>query len=251
MLSALPNLCHVNFTDVLFKNTTFHAVFARKTLLESVVLRDCSFPFDDTFPYIIKELNVSLASMRLRGFAMQNYCYAISNMLEPEYLRELRLDIPDMLRIFLPLFTSKATFVLLKVVELVIPSECPKLAPFLECCPQLRRLVLYLSKPVFHSLLEDDTVITVCTTLRDVEIHNVAAHLKKAAEERLCMLFPRTEHRCIYPSEYIVVVCPDTLVLISFVQVRIWIPRIFLKPNRNARSFMKKLLCFEGKWKWR
>jgi hypothetical protein len=140
MLAVLPNLACVQCTNVSFKSTWFQVAFAHRALpLDTLILHNCIIPFDTTESYRFRAVDVT-APQRMVGFGAQNYQYAIASLLEPTSLRELRLDMPDLLRGILGLLNSKDKFMLLKKAELVVPprvtaSSWPELALFLARCP--------------------------------------------------------------------------------------------------------------------
>jgi hypothetical protein len=192
MIEALPNLAHIECAHILFKTATFQAICARQVTLESVILRDCTFPLDETVTYNVKDVYV-VAPAGLTGFAAENFNYAVASLLVPERLRCLRLTAPDMLKDLLPLIASKAEFSNVETIELTFPSdtEIHKLVPFLERCPALRRLTLYLDKPGSDIVKQEGEVVRASIAISEVEVHGIPAEQKDVVQGRLRIVFPR------------------------------------------------------------
>jgi hypothetical protein len=170
-------------------------------LFESISLRDCSFPFDETISYRIKKIHMVVPS-HLRGFALQNYCYVAMNLLIPAHLRYLRLDAPFALKNFIDLLVTKDRFTFLDAAELVVPTgrTCPKLAPFLTCCPNLKRLVLHVDVPGSNLFLKDASIKASNTTITEVEVHGTPLPQKDVVAERMRALFPRATRVEVFSS---------------------------------------------------
>jgi hypothetical protein len=143
MLQACPTLTHVECTNMLFKTSGFQSTFARKAVMETIILRDCTIPLDETEVYQAKSVQV-IGPKGLSGFAAENYRYAIASLLAPQHLRRLRLDIPDMVQDLLPLLIAKDKFTALQAAEFSVPSDVtwPELDHFAERCPDTLRLAL-------------------------------------------------------------------------------------------------------------
>jgi hypothetical protein len=170
-------------------------------LFESISLQDCSFPFDETISYRIKNVHMVIPS-HLRGFALQNYCYAAMNLLVPAHLRYLRLDAPFALKAFIGLLVTKDRFTFLDVAELILPTgrACPKLEPFLTCCPNLKRLVLHVDVPGSNLFLKDSSIKASNTAITEVEVHGTPLQQKDVVAERIRALFPRATRIEVFSS---------------------------------------------------
>lgn len=144
MIADLPNLAHVQCTNILFKGATFQAITARKVPLESVILRNCTFQYDETVTYNVKDVHI-ISSNNLTGFAAENFVYAVSTLLVPSTLRRLQLETPDTVAEILALNTAKPEFSVLESVELALSKECPPLLEFFERCPSLRQVTMKIT----------------------------------------------------------------------------------------------------------
>jgi hypothetical protein len=143
MLAACPDLTHVECTNILFKTSSFQAVFARKAVMDTVILRNCTIPLDESETYRVKNVQVT-GPAGLSGFAAENHRYAVASLLIPEHLVRLCLDMPDLLQDLLPLLISKGDFTSLKAADLSVPSGAawPELGAFSKKCPGLSQLTL-------------------------------------------------------------------------------------------------------------
>jgi hypothetical protein len=144
LIAELPNLARAECTNILFKGATFQAITVRKLPLESAIFCNCTFQYDDTVTYNVKDVHV-IGPNNITGFAAENFAYAVSALLVPSTLRRLRLETPDTITQILALNTAKPEFSALESVELALSQECPPLLEFFRRCTSLRQVTLQIT----------------------------------------------------------------------------------------------------------
>jgi hypothetical protein len=205
LLAALPNLAHVSCTNIIFKTSTFHSVFVRSNALETVVLHNCGFPFDDTVLHSFKEVTV-MVSETVRRIEAQTCAWAILNLISAQHCRRLRVEGPNMmLKDLVRGLVAKGEYPCLNSLELMIPTGCDEgneLSSLLSRCPTLHQITLLLDKPAAKVMQATLLPPSLRPSLRHVEIR-LEPHsevLRGIVEEALEQNFPDATHTVIAKS---------------------------------------------------
>ena len=149
-LAALPNLRSATCTNMLMKTDHFQKLVSR-TGLRQIVMKDCTFSFDDVLPYRLEDVTLteSRTLAKVTGFAGTSFAYAATTILSPEHLRTVNLAMPMTISHLLPQLIELPPFHSLVSLTLSMPFEASSsaLARFLERCPSLQQLVLLGPSP--------------------------------------------------------------------------------------------------------